>query len=204
MTHATYDARADSLLNSAVQIELQRWRVSRILPCNRPLQAYIHWSPPSIEDDLQCKVAQITNKHTFIFGADHNLEQWGVQRLCSRPGGMNWKARYFNLRDSWKSRYSNAECELLNIDSTAKRKIIRSVRHCMHICEVEYKDRLQRLTTWISIYEQHNADYCCAAFGALMHCGRSIVGGGCDIISTSFAHTGCRLVHCGSSLLHSG
>jgi len=40
--------------------------MSRIIPGNRPRRVYIHWSPPHIEDDLQSKVAQITNKDKFV------------------------------------------------------------------------------------------------------------------------------------------
>jgi len=61
----------------------------------------------------------------------------------------------------------------------------------MHICEVEYKDKLQQLTAQNSIWEQHNAVHCWVAFGALTHRGRSIVGGGRNIIITIFAHRGC-------------
>jgi len=100
-THNTYDAWAASLLNSAVQIESPWWHMSRILPCNRPVRAYIHWSPPCIDNDLQCMVAQIGNKETVIVGRDHYIEQWGVQRLCIRHGGRNWKVRDFNSRD-WR------------------------------------------------------------------------------------------------------
>jgi hypothetical protein len=75
MTHNTYDARAASLRNFTVQIELPRRRMSRIQPSNMPLRVYNQSSPQSIEDDLQCKIAQITNKDTFIIGRDHNLEQ---------------------------------------------------------------------------------------------------------------------------------
>jgi hypothetical protein len=72
MTNDTYDAMAAGLLNSTVQIESARRRMSRILPSNRPLGAYIHGSPPSVEDDLLIKVAQITNNDPFIFGRYHN------------------------------------------------------------------------------------------------------------------------------------
>ena len=52
MTNNTHDSRVAGLLNCTVQIKLP-WRcMSRIMPTNRTLQAYIHWSPPSIEDDL--------------------------------------------------------------------------------------------------------------------------------------------------------
>jgi len=37
-----------------------------------------------------------------------------------------------------------------------------------------------------------------------MHRGRSIVGGGRNIISSIVAHKGCRKVHLGLSTLHSG
>jgi len=57
MTNDTYDARAAGLLNSAVQIQSPRRRMSTIIPSNRPLAAYIHWSPTSIEYDLQCTLA---------------------------------------------------------------------------------------------------------------------------------------------------
>jgi len=51
----------------------------------------------------------------------------------------------------------------------------------MHICYDEYKDRLQQLTAETSIWEQHTEVYCCVAFRALRHRGRTIVGGGRDI-----------------------
>ena len=54
----------------------------------------------------------------------------------------------------------------------------------MHICEVEYKNGLQRRTMQNSISEQHNAVYCYVAFGALTHGGHSIVGGGRDIVTS--------------------
>jgi len=73
ITKDTYDARDAGLHNSTVQIESPRRRMSRILASIRLLRAYIHWSPPSIEDDLQIKVAQIMKKNMFIFGRDHNL-----------------------------------------------------------------------------------------------------------------------------------
>jgi len=62
----------------------------------------------------------------------------------------------------------------------------------MHICEVEYKNRLQRLTAYNSLVEQHNTVDCCVAFGALTHRGHSIVGGGRDIVTSIFANKGCR------------
>jgi hypothetical protein len=95
---------------------------------------------------LQSKVTQITNKEKIIFGRDHNLLEWGYQPLYIRHGGRNSKAGYSDSRDCRKSRYSKADSGFFNIDCTATRKIIRSVRHCMHICDVEYNDRLQRLT----------------------------------------------------------
>jgi hypothetical protein len=55
--------------------------MSGIIPSHRPLRAFIHRSLPSIENNLQSEVAQITNKETFSFGSDHNLEQSGVQRF---------------------------------------------------------------------------------------------------------------------------
>jgi len=73
MTNDTYDARAVGLLNSTVQIELPRRHMSGILPSNSLLRAYIHWRPPSVEDDLESKVTQITNKDKFIFGRNYNL-----------------------------------------------------------------------------------------------------------------------------------
>jgi hypothetical protein len=33
----------------------------------------IHWSPPSIEGDLERKVSQIAKKDTFIVERDHDL-----------------------------------------------------------------------------------------------------------------------------------
>jgi len=92
MTNDTYDARAAVLRHSTVLIESTRRCMSRIIPGNRPLRAYIHRSPPRIEDDLQSKVPQITNNDTFVFGRDHNLEQRGVQRLLIRHGGKNYNA----------------------------------------------------------------------------------------------------------------
>jgi len=72
-TKDPYDARAPSLLNSEVQLEAPQRRMSRIIPNNRMLLAYIYICPPSIKADLQSKVAQITNQDMFIFGRDHNL-----------------------------------------------------------------------------------------------------------------------------------
>jgi len=85
----TYDAWAAGVLNSAVQIKSQRSRMSRIISSNRPHRAYIHWRPQSMDDYLQWKVAQITNKDTFIFGRNHNLEQQRVQRFVIQHGGGN-------------------------------------------------------------------------------------------------------------------
>jgi hypothetical protein len=99
ITHDAYNARAAGLLNSPVQIESPQWRMSRIIPSHRPLRAYIHCSPPKIEDYFQCKVTQIPNKDMFIFGSDHILVQGGVQRLCIQHGSWYWKARYSDLRD---------------------------------------------------------------------------------------------------------
>jgi len=62
----------------------------------------------------------------------------------------------------------------------------------MHICEVEYKNELQRPTALNTIQEQHNAVYCCVAFGALTHRGRLIVGGGRDVVTFIFANQGWR------------
>jgi hypothetical protein len=75
MTHDTYDARAAVLRNSAEQVESARRHMSRIIPRNRQHQAYFHCSPSSVKDDVQSKVAQVTNNDNFIVGRDHNLEQ---------------------------------------------------------------------------------------------------------------------------------
>jgi hypothetical protein len=69
MANDPFDARAAGLLNSTVQIELSQRRMSRSIPSNRPIRAYIHQSPRYIENDLQIKVAQIGKKDTFILGA---------------------------------------------------------------------------------------------------------------------------------------
>jgi len=66
-------SRAAGLLNPAVQTKSPSRCMSRIIPCNRTFWAYIHWSPASIKEDLESKVAQTTNKHMFIVGRDHNL-----------------------------------------------------------------------------------------------------------------------------------
>ena len=52
VTTDTYDSRAAGLLNSTVQVKSPWRRISRIIPGNRTVQVYIHWSPPSVEDDL--------------------------------------------------------------------------------------------------------------------------------------------------------
>jgi hypothetical protein len=75
MANDTYDARAANLLNSTVQIESPRRRMSAIISSNRPLQAYIDSSSPSIKDDLHSKVAQIMNQDMLAFGRDHNVLQ---------------------------------------------------------------------------------------------------------------------------------
>jgi hypothetical protein len=75
MTNDTYDARAAGPLNSAVSTESPQRRISGIIPSHRPLSAFIHWSPPIIQNYLECKLAQITNEDMFIFGKDHNLQQ---------------------------------------------------------------------------------------------------------------------------------
>jgi hypothetical protein len=89
MTMDSYYAMSTGLLHSEVFIELPRRRLSRIIPGNRPLQANIYWNQQSIEDDLYSKVTQIMNKDTIVFGRDHYLEQWGVQRFGIRNGGKN-------------------------------------------------------------------------------------------------------------------
>ena len=67
MTHHTYYAWAAGLINSTVQIESPRRRMSRILPSNRPLGAYIHGSPPSVEDDLKVRSLKSRIKtHSFL------------------------------------------------------------------------------------------------------------------------------------------
>jgi len=73
VTNDTYDSGADGLLNSTVQVKSPRRRVSRIIPSNQTFGVYIYRSPPSVQDDLQSKVAQILNNDTFIFGRDHNI-----------------------------------------------------------------------------------------------------------------------------------
>jgi len=89
MTNDTYDSRAAGLLNHAVQIK-SPWRwMSTIIPSNRILGAYIHGSPPSIEDDLKNKGAQITKNDTFIFGRDHNFYQQGVLWEWIRHGSRD-------------------------------------------------------------------------------------------------------------------
>jgi len=52
MTNDTYDCRAAGLRNSAVQITPPWSHMTRIISSNWTLRAYIHWSPPSIADDL--------------------------------------------------------------------------------------------------------------------------------------------------------
>jgi hypothetical protein len=75
MTNDTYDARAAGRFNSAVSTESPQRRISGIIPSHRPLSAFIHWSPPVIENYLECKLAQITNNDMFIFGRYHNLQE---------------------------------------------------------------------------------------------------------------------------------
>jgi hypothetical protein len=53
----------------------------------------------------------------------------------------------------------NMDFEILSLE--LHRKKFRSVKHCMHICEVEYNDRLKRLTAYSTVYEQCNAIHCC-------------------------------------------
>jgi len=67
MTNNTYDARAASLLNSAVQIDLPQMWLSKIIPSNTTLPAHIHRSPPRSKYELSSKVAQIRNEDVFIF-----------------------------------------------------------------------------------------------------------------------------------------
>jgi len=94
MTNDTSDARAAGRLNFTVSLELPRMRMPRMIPCNKLLRAYIHWSPPSIEDEFHSKVTRIMNEDTFMCGRDHNLEQWGVKRFSMRHGGREAKAGY--------------------------------------------------------------------------------------------------------------
>jgi len=62
-------------------------------------------------------------------------------------------------------RYIKVESRFLNIDSRAtSKKKVRPVRHCMHICKVEYKDILRRLTMNNSISEHCSAVGCCIAY----------------------------------------
>jgi len=90
ITNDTYDAGAAGLLNSTVPIESSRMRMSGIIPMNRPLRAYMHWSPTSIEDDLQ----SIISKKDFRLGG---MAAWKWTRSiravrdtlaadCSAPG----------------------------------------------------------------------------------------------------------------------
>jgi len=52
MTGNTYNARPATLLKSAVDMESQWRRMSRIIPTNIMLQAYIHKIQPTVKDDL--------------------------------------------------------------------------------------------------------------------------------------------------------
>jgi len=85
----------------------------------------IHWSPTSIEDDLQSEVAPITNKDRFMIGRDHNLSQWGIKRFWMRPHSTNLTAGWSDSRDYQKLRYSKVECGFLNIDARATSKKIQ-------------------------------------------------------------------------------
>jgi len=146
MRNDTYHSSAAGFLNSAVQMKLTWRRLSRIFPSNSTFQTSIHWSPASVEDDLYSKVAQITNEDTFIFGSDHNLYHWGILRFWIQHSGRNTKSWKSDASDCQKSRDSTPECGFLTIDSGATSHQIRYVRHCMHICEVVYRDTLKGLT----------------------------------------------------------
>ena len=69
-----------------------------------------------------------------------------VRWLCRRPV---WAGRCYDPGDR------NVDNRFLIIDSRAtSKKKVRPVRHCMHICEVVYKEILKRLTVQNSFQEQ--------------------------------------------------
>jgi len=52
MTNDADDGRVAGLLNSSGHLKSPQRNMSRIISTNRTFQAYIHWRPPSIEDDM--------------------------------------------------------------------------------------------------------------------------------------------------------
>jgi len=125
MTKDTDDARSAGLCNCAVRIESPLRRLSRNIPSDMTLWGNIHWSPTSIEDDLQSEVAPSTNKDRFMIGRDNNLSQWGIKRFWMRPHSTNLIAGWSDSRDYQKLRYSKVECGFLNIDARATSKKIQ-------------------------------------------------------------------------------
>jgi hypothetical protein len=78
MTKNTHDAVDTTLINSVMQIEMPPWHMSTIITTIRMVRAHIHGSPPTIQSDLQGKVAQITNKDQFIFARYNHLLPQGI------------------------------------------------------------------------------------------------------------------------------
>jgi len=122
MTNDTYDSRGAGLLHSAVQIKSPWRHMFRIISSNRTLRAYTHWSPRHINDNLNSKVAQITNKVMFIFGRYHTSSNVVFKDCESDMAERNLKAAWSDSRDSPKLCCSTAECGFLNFDSRATSK----------------------------------------------------------------------------------
>jgi len=81
------------------------------------------------------------------------------------------------------------------------------LRHCMHCCEVVYKDMLKRLNVTNSISERCQAVSWCEAYWApqklLPLRWRSVLGGSSGIVISIFAHKGGQYFEHGLMSMHS-
>jgi len=126
----------------------------------------------------------------IISSRNKEFEDWesdmvvGIWKLCN----SSWETVK-------KLHYCYVERWLLTIGSGATHKTkVRSVRHCMHCCEVVYKDILKRKTIINSIEERRKVFCFIGAYWApqklLLLCWHWFLGGSSRIVTSILAHQG--------------